>query len=70
MCPFDPSIYVNVPLGMFHCPLCGDMIVAGLPHPPSLSSLDFSEGVASLAELASRAIHGEVLRHQRRWRIR
>lgn len=28
-CKFDPSVYVNVPLGMFHCPLCFEMVLAG-----------------------------------------
>jgi hypothetical protein len=32
-CDYDPSGLVNVPLGMFHCPNCGQMVVAGLPHP-------------------------------------
>lgn len=32
-CDFDPRIYANQPIGMFHCPVCGDMVVAGLPHP-------------------------------------
>ena len=36
-CPFDPSVYVNVPLGMFHCPGCGEMVIAGMAHP------DYSE---------------------------
>ena len=34
-CTFDPTsdIYKNAPIGMFHCPECGEMVVAGLPHP-------------------------------------
>lgn len=32
-CTFDPEIYKDVPLGMFHCPECGEMVLAGLPHP-------------------------------------
>lgn len=32
-CDFDPTVYKDAPLGMFHCPLCGEMVVAGLPHP-------------------------------------
>lgn len=34
-CSFDPTadIYKNAPIGMFHCPECGEMVVAGLPHP-------------------------------------
>ncbi len=32
-CPTKPEKLVKVPLGMFHCPLCGMMVVAGVPHP-------------------------------------
>lgn len=31
-CPYEPEWLVGVPLGMFHCPLCGDMVLAGVPH--------------------------------------
>ena len=35
-CPYDPST-VEGSIGMFHCPLCGEMVVAGLFHPdPSI----------------------------------
>lgn len=32
-CPYDPKPLVNVPLGMFHCPICREMVIAGLEHP-------------------------------------
>jgi len=34
-CTFDPTadIYKNAPIGMFHCPECGEMVLAGMPHP-------------------------------------
>jgi len=35
LCPFpmDPLLQPSgAPLGMYHCPYCGDMVVAGLPH--------------------------------------
>ena len=32
-CPYEPEHLVGVPLGMFHCPLCGDMVLAGCQHP-------------------------------------
>lgn len=31
-CTFDPSPLIGVPLGMFHCPSCGCMVVAGIEH--------------------------------------
>ncbi len=29
-CTFDPTPCAG---GMFHCPECGDMVIAGAPHP-------------------------------------
>lgn len=31
-CPYPSEFLLDVPMGMFHCPLCLDMIVAGLKH--------------------------------------
>ena len=41
-CSFDPTadIYKDSPIGMFHCPECGEMVVAGLPHPDYDALLD------------------------------
>ena len=40
-CSYDPrSVPASAPIGMFHCPECGDMVIAGLPHPPPLDDLD------------------------------
>jgi hypothetical protein len=30
--PWEPEQLVNVPLGQYHCPYCGAMVLAGLPH--------------------------------------
>jgi hypothetical protein len=32
-CPYDPQELAGTPMGMLHCPECGEMIVAGMPHP-------------------------------------
>jgi len=32
-CPHDPEEPLRTPLGMYHCPDCGAMVVAGVPHP-------------------------------------
>lgn len=32
-CPFEPQHLIGVPLGMFHCEVCGDMVCAGFAHP-------------------------------------
>jgi len=31
-CPFNPIIYRNSPIGMFHCPWCNQMVMAGEEH--------------------------------------
>lgn len=33
-CPHDPRDHSGTPLGMYHCPLCGNMVVAGCAHTP------------------------------------
>ena len=37
VCPYDPIQDMNI--GMFHCPLCGEMQMGGLPHLPSIEDL-------------------------------
>jgi hypothetical protein len=32
-CSFDPKSYAGQPIGMFHCPDCGAMVLAGMEHP-------------------------------------
>lgn len=31
--PWEPQQLTGVALGMYHCPYCGEMAVAGMPHP-------------------------------------
>jgi len=31
-CPEDPRLLVGAPIGMYHCPHCGCMQIAGLAH--------------------------------------
>ena len=38
-CDFDPRPLAGMPIGMFHCPACGEMVLAGVAHPPSLDEL-------------------------------
>lgn len=43
-CPFpmDPLLWPKgAPIGMYHCPYCGDMVVAGLPHGDWRNADDF-----------------------------
>lgn len=32
LCDYDPVSLLGRPIGMFHCPLCGSMQIAGIPH--------------------------------------
>jgi hypothetical protein len=32
-CDYDPKEMAGQPIGMFHCPSCGDMVLAGVDHP-------------------------------------
>ena len=31
--PWEPQQLIGVPLGQYHCPYCGAMVIAGVPHP-------------------------------------
>jgi len=42
-CTFDPTIYAGMPIGMFHCPECGEMQLAGQPHLPTLEEIMAAE---------------------------
>ena len=33
-CVENPLALAGAPIGQYHCPDCGAMIMAGLPHPP------------------------------------
>lgn len=39
-CPYPAEHLVGLPLGMFHCPLCGEMILAGALHTRSTDLTD------------------------------
>jgi hypothetical protein len=32
-CPFHPEFIPPNGMGMFHCKICGEMVLAGVPHP-------------------------------------
>lgn len=34
MCPERPELLAGAPIGMYHCPACGCMVLAGIPHVP------------------------------------
>jgi len=31
-CPEKPELLKGMPIGQYHCPCCGMMVLAGLPH--------------------------------------
>lgn len=32
-CTHDPTQFKNLPIGMYHCPQCGEMVLASIGHP-------------------------------------
>ena len=32
-CPHKPEELKGQPIGMYHCPICGEMVLAGVKHP-------------------------------------
>ena len=32
-CDYAPRKMAGFPVGMFHCPECGEMVIAGMAHP-------------------------------------
>lgn len=43
MCSYDPTQLKGQPIGMFHCPECGHMVVAGLEHQDYDSLLEIGD---------------------------
>lgn len=48
-CPFHPELMEGLPLGQMHCPLCGDMCCAGVPHPRYSLLDDYEQNVQAQA---------------------
>lgn len=42
-CSYDPRPLLDAPIGMFHCPECGEMVLAGMAHLPTLDEIEFVE---------------------------
>lgn len=51
--PWEPQQMTGVPLGQYHCRWCGEMVVAGLPHP------DYADMLAAEAERAESSIDAD-----------
>lgn len=30
--PYDPLLLIGQPIGQYHCPYCGSMVIAGMAH--------------------------------------
>jgi len=37
-CQEKPELLLHAPIGMYHCPDCGAMVLAGVPHWPLCKS--------------------------------
>lgn len=40
-CPHDPQALAGKPIGQYHCPECGCMVLAGIPHIPHDDECEF-----------------------------
>ena len=47
-CTYDPIPLLGAAIGMFHCPVCGEMVLAGMAH-PDYSNID-ADYAAYMAE--------------------
>lgn len=56
VCHEDPTKYVGSPMGQYHCPACGCMVVAGMAHPPCGESCRLGLGVPDLDEVVERRV--------------
>lgn len=54
LCDFDPTVYGReIPIGHFHCPQCGCMVMAGFRHPkcdPQECGLASADGPVDLGD--------------------
>jgi hypothetical protein len=39
-CPHDPRLLAGKPIGQYPCPVCGEMVIAGLAHDPEPPSFE------------------------------
>ena len=58
-CPYRPELLKYVPLGMHHCPLCGEMVIAAIPHIKQLPPFT-EEELAELSEKAGLAEESKI----------
>jgi len=47
-CDENPELLLGEPIGMYHCPDCGTMVLAGLPHPELCDACQPKENNATL----------------------
>jgi hypothetical protein len=49
-CDYDPRELAGLPIGTMHCPRCGEMVIAGLPHEPEVKEEDYDDDQTLRAE--------------------
>ena len=47
-CSHDPRQLKGYPIGMYHCPECGEMCLAGIAHPRPISDEELERLYAEL----------------------
>lgn len=57
-CMEHPEMLCGLPCGMYHCPYCMEMVVAGIPHPDKASYKEMhDEEIASYYEQAEKSLN-------------
>ena len=64
-CTHDPRQYKGYPVGQYHCPECGEVVIAGLPHPQSVGEFENSEDVTAFQALG--VLENLVIAIQMKW---
>lgn len=64
-CTHDPRMYLGYPIGQYHCPECGEMVIAGLPHPQSVGEFENDEDVTTFRAID--ALENLVIAIQMGW---
>lgn len=57
-CTYDPRPLKGYPIGMFHCPMCGEMVLAGVSH-PDYSILDDGDVETDDTETGDNKVRGD-----------
>jgi hypothetical protein len=50
-CPHDPKTMAGRPIGMYHCPECGDTVIAGMEYPETSGDDQLARAMIEIVRL-------------------